>query len=287
MKEEKKTYVCICGKEYNNPQSFNAHKSHCKVHQISKYGSLDILYAKRQKMAEKLSITLHKKFERIKQDNLEIWLNEKHTCENCGKIMIEYYGSGKFCSRSCANRRVHTSDTKDKIRQSLIKNRNPNLSETEIKSKCIQNKNKEQHRKENKRRKELYDGPELPNINVKKLNSGYQSRKHIPYSEQFWKKVLDNNNIKYKQNVSIWKPGFNNYWLDFLINDNIDLEIDGELHLKEDVAQKDKIRNEYLSNLGYKIYRIQWVNPINDKNKIIVNKQIDELMQYLNMPRIY
>lgn len=28
-------YVCECGKEFNNAQKFNGHKSHCKVHLIA------------------------------------------------------------------------------------------------------------------------------------------------------------------------------------------------------------------------------------------------------------
>ena len=32
-------YICECGKEFDNSQSFNGHKSHCKVHQLKKRGS--------------------------------------------------------------------------------------------------------------------------------------------------------------------------------------------------------------------------------------------------------
>lgn len=27
-----KIYKCLCGKEFNNSQSFNGHKAHCKIH---------------------------------------------------------------------------------------------------------------------------------------------------------------------------------------------------------------------------------------------------------------
>jgi hypothetical protein len=30
-----KTYICECNREFNNPQSFNGHKSHCKIHMIA------------------------------------------------------------------------------------------------------------------------------------------------------------------------------------------------------------------------------------------------------------
>lgn len=45
----------------------------------------------------------------------EKWKSENHPCERCGKIMKTKYGSGRFCSRACANARVHSEETKSKI----------------------------------------------------------------------------------------------------------------------------------------------------------------------------
>lgn len=39
-------------------------------------------------------------------------------CEKCGKLHDGSYGSGRFCSRSCANSRTHSQETKRKIGQS-------------------------------------------------------------------------------------------------------------------------------------------------------------------------
>jgi len=36
-------------------------------------------------------------------------------CERCGKLHNGLFGSGRFCSRSCANKRTHTLETKRKI----------------------------------------------------------------------------------------------------------------------------------------------------------------------------
>ena len=36
-------------------------------------------------------------------------------CIKCNKVQEEIFGSGKFCSRQCANSRVRNTDTKDKI----------------------------------------------------------------------------------------------------------------------------------------------------------------------------
>ena len=39
-----------------------------------------------------------------------------YTCEKCGKITEEKFGSGRFCSRACANTRTHSAETKERIR---------------------------------------------------------------------------------------------------------------------------------------------------------------------------
>lgn len=64
---------------------------------------------------------------------------------------------------------------------------------------------------------------------------------------------MDDYNITYvREDFSTKK-----YFLDFLIEKNgkkIDLEIDGKQH--KDRKDHDKERDEYLTNLGYIIYRI-------------------------------
>lgn len=40
-------------------------------------------------------------------------------CQNCGKEIDGTFGSGRFCSRSCANRKKHTEETKSKISESV------------------------------------------------------------------------------------------------------------------------------------------------------------------------
>ena len=41
-------------------------------------------------------------------------------CERCKNSHDGTFGTGRFCSRSCANKRVHSAETKSKIRQSVI-----------------------------------------------------------------------------------------------------------------------------------------------------------------------
>ena len=44
------------------------------------------------------------------------------SCEKCGKEHDGSMGTGKFCSRSCANTRIHSEETKRKIADSVIIN---------------------------------------------------------------------------------------------------------------------------------------------------------------------
>ena len=287
----KDKYICVCGKQFDNAQSFNGHKSGCMYHYLERDGNLTKYNEKLNKICisnknyyEKESNTLNKLKIEEKQKKLEKWVSEQHRCEKCGKIMTEYYGSGRFCSRFCANSHIQTDEINEKRSKTLIKNKNINivLSDNDINTIYINNIKK----RKNRQKRVKYQGNILPNIKKENLELGYQKRNRIPYSEQFWKKVLDNNNINYYCNVPVWKPGNNNYWLDFLIDSNIDLEIDGELHNKPDVMKKDNIRNQYLISQGYLVYRIKWVNPVSDKAKIIVNQQIDDLLKFLNKQRI-
>lgn len=43
-----------------------------------------------------------------------------YNCEKCGEEVEVKFGSGKFCSRKCANSRVHSAETINKIKESVI-----------------------------------------------------------------------------------------------------------------------------------------------------------------------
>lgn len=120
MKEEKQ-YECVCGKTFTNPQSFNGHKSKCKLHQERKCGSLDLFYANQKAVFNKITKTSREKAEKQKQQKLSQWVSEQHTCEKCGKVMTEKFASGRFCSRSCANSRNFSQEAiKKKSAANLI-----------------------------------------------------------------------------------------------------------------------------------------------------------------------
>jgi hypothetical protein len=47
-------------------------------------------------------------------------------CENCKKEHNGSFGSGRFCGRSCANKRTHSDETKSKIGKSCLGKKYPN-----------------------------------------------------------------------------------------------------------------------------------------------------------------
>jgi very-short-patch-repair endonuclease len=218
-------------------------------------------------------------------------------CLYCGK---ELEGKGKytkkFCDSSCAasynnKGRTHSEETKFKIKSSLHKKnveRN-NKNHPKIRKCVICGKDFIVSKKANgsySRTSTCSDechhtlisnrGKEVMNKLISEgRHIGWQSRNIISYPEQFWMKVLENNNIDYKHNFFIKDR---HYFLDFLININdkkIDLEIDGKQHKYEDRVGHDIERDKNLKEDGYLIYRVEW-NTINTeegsekmKNKII------------------
>lgn len=113
-----KEYICDCGKIYNNPQSFNGHKSHCKTH-LTNTGRLHIRENVDNTNGIKTRSTFKQKADIRKQTELDIWISEKHVCEKCGKLMTIKYATGRFCSQSCANSKPQSAETRAKIGSKL------------------------------------------------------------------------------------------------------------------------------------------------------------------------
>ena len=107
-----KTYHCLCGQEFTTPNKFNAHKRNCETHLRNKYGDeyeafMQSWINRRTKNSGK---TQHNQSVYRKQQELQQWISEEHKCQRCGIIMTEKFGSGKFCSRKCANSRCFTEE---------------------------------------------------------------------------------------------------------------------------------------------------------------------------------
>ena len=302
-------YVCECGREFTNSQAFNGHKCHCKIHQES-IGNLHnwIEYTvKRQKsIGESNKANSAKK----KQQELDLWISEQHTCERCGKVMTTKYGSGRFCCSSCAHVREHTDDTKRKISESLI----ISIGSGERTTYTIITEDGKKRRYSTTKKCFICNSP-LKNCNKSGLcqqclnhttigkdirketgkvsylkmkeagtHQGWKSRNIHSYPEIFWCNVLDNNGISYEMELPV-KHIDSNYFLDFYIEKDgikIDLEIDGKQHKYQDRVESDSNRDEYLKNLGYIVYRVEW-NEINtDGGKKNMKNKIESFIDFYN-----
>lgn len=120
-------YKCeYCGKEFEKIQGLSAHKGHCKLNPNNTEEKLKKRYKEISLKVSKTIIKNHK----IKFQQEELTRKErKLICKNCGKEYIlnltdkefESNKYTKFCSRSCANTRHHSEETKKKISEKIKK----------------------------------------------------------------------------------------------------------------------------------------------------------------------
>lgn len=95
-------YQCECGRTFESKQAYCGHCGHCKSHLDEER------YLKNLKLGQEKQVVANKaRTDKLKQQSesfMTQWISEQHTCEQCGKVMTEYYGSGRFCCRSCSNK---------------------------------------------------------------------------------------------------------------------------------------------------------------------------------------
>lgn len=133
----KKLFICECGKQFTEAQRFNGHKANCPVH-MKACGKYDSWIENKKLQWAKSAATSKKIAVKKREDELKKWISEKHVCKKCGKTMTEKWGKGIFCSRHCANSRVHSDESKHKISASLILN-HPGGTRKQINGKLRQN----------------------------------------------------------------------------------------------------------------------------------------------------
>ena len=284
-------FRCECGKEFDNPQSFNGHKSHCRNHQLAKYGNLDKMTKATKERSIVAGKTNSKNTELRKLKALSQWIAEEHKCEHCGKVMTEKFGPGRFCSKACANSRVHSEETKEKIRATeRAKSKNlqkvclicgkkiKNCNITGLCVNCL-------HNTEIGKQQMIASGKQgYATMKANSTHKPWQSRNIISYAEKFWMKVLANNDISYQRELVVRHEN-SNYFLDFYIEINgnkIDLEIDGKQHQYEDRIKSDIIRDNYLKSLGYIIYRIPWNEISSEAGKLKMQNKINKFLEFYN-----
>ena len=215
-------------------------------------------------------------------------------CQKCGNPILEYIGTGRFCSRACANSRIHSEQTKNKIAKTLKQDGNINYyKQCVICGKLFYHKRNITCSKQCLSQRLIQNGRDVAireriSITVKKRvqtgnHKGWSSRKIISYPQKFFMKVLDNNGIEYIHNYKVLQRQLDQslnscFFLDFYLPKyNIDLQIDGKQHKYPDRVELDKRRDDLLSK-KYEVYRIEW-NEINSQNgKLLMKQKIDKFI---------
>lgn len=133
-------YSCkYCGKEFESEYSVSRHISGCKEYYIQRDGDLSKYYEKADKIRQ-FYANKHKQKEQEKL--VEIESREPYVCENCGEHHNGTYGSGRFCSASCARSfgsKQHRQETNQKISNSIKKylsKSEPCNKDTGVRYKC-------------------------------------------------------------------------------------------------------------------------------------------------------
>lgn len=185
------------------------------------------------KCASKIASKNKKERAKIRQEQ---HLNTEYTCEKCGKVYIRKDGiSDRFCSRKCANSRIHSVESRAKISKKIkeithatqhyIDLHTPKFCK--ICGKQIAYKNTSGYCRKCASQTSEYK-EKMRQIQLTKVangtHAGWKSRNIKSYAEIFFETVLNNNHIHYEREKHVGK-----YFLDFVIG-TIDLEIDGKQH---------------------------------------------------------
>lgn len=97
---------------------------------------------------------------------------------------------------------------------------------------------------------------EHPEMHPNRLVANNKSK--WTYPEKLAAEWFDKNEIIFKYNIRTLK-----YYPDFLLNNNIIVEVDGERwHTSSEAIERDKKRDDDLKQNGYKLYRINAKNII-------------------------
>lgn len=214
-------------------------------------------------------------------------------CEYCSKPVCKKFGSGRFCSKSCACGWVSKNQSEEAKKRKVEKGK-ANLRHdvgcckkgywteerrqqaravwTEEKRQQLSEKHKETAEARSIQMQEIMNRQEIRekiSNGVKKAmaegrKKGWGNARN-PKSEQYFREFLTNENIAFIAQYTFRYRDENDkkryFYLDFYLPEyNLDLEIDGKFHNKEPQLSRDKHRDEIVSK-EMCIYRFQWAEP--------------------------
>ena len=110
-------------------------------------------------------------------------------------------------------------------------------------------------------------------------HAGWHNRKgERSYPEKYFESVF------VQENILGWIPDkkVGRWFIDFAFEDKkIAVEIDGRQHKDPERAASDKRKDDYLIGEGWKVFRVEWFNPKDQKGKDSLYPQIELLLESL------
>jgi very-short-patch-repair endonuclease len=109
------------------------------------------------------------------------------------------------------------------------------------------------------------------------------NKENRTYAEQYFLDMINFNKKIFNKWTILEKVQFSKYVLDFAILElKLDIEIDGQFHItdKKTIA-KDKKRNRFLLEQGWRVFRIGWPELKDNREKII--KELCEFIQTIDI----
>lgn len=208
-------------------------------------------------------------------------------CEACQSSHDGSYGSGRFCSVSCA-RGFATKNKRTEINQKVSQTLTKPISyrsATCAHCQCV-------FTYQVKRKRPLQfcstscvrkaSAPAFKETISKLLAenkwSGWAKRKtDVPsYAEQYFIELLQREGISYAREVKAGR-----WFIDFVIG-RLALEIDGKQHERPERIASDKRKDAFLIANGYTVFRIKWANPSTEKGRSLLYPQIERLKQLVS-----
>lgn len=287
-------YICECGKIFEKPSSYNGHKSHCKLH-FEALGKVNIRELNKEITAKKISETFKKKRIDKQAAKIDLWIEEKHICEHCGIVMNKKYGSGRFCSRYCANSRKHSDATRAKIGNTVSATACSQYRKAEHEAKYLENPSRciicsaelEYSRRRRKSCTNLQCISQVRTLNGLK-SAAAQSESRRSKNEIFFCTLCEN----YFKQVDHNKPIFNGWDADIIIHDHkIAILWNGIWHHKKitkqhsvkQVQARDTLKIKNIKNCGYTCYIIDDFGIFNPE---FVQQEFEKFISYLKSESI-
>ena len=289
-------YKCDCGKEFTSHKSFNAHRSSCRLYLGEERYTAYILARNKKRKEQAAQRAIRR---------LEEFLATNPICEQCHKPIDKLVASGRFCSRSCANKWValHQSDEAKQRKVSIGINNLVYDSEARKRQWTPERKAKWRERMSTQEVNDniskglirYYANNDAPSLETRAKiaegmrraiangkRPGYLSLKSESYPETYWSDILTKLGISFIREYKILKRDLDErevgcYFLDFLLPGKVNLEIDGSQHNEPLQQASDEKRDRLLTANGYIVYRIKWKNPKTAESSIK-----DDIAQFHN-----